>query len=277
MSTEPSSTAPHNGWRAKLHEIIYESHTKEGKLFDVILLVLIFFSISIVMLDSVPLYHELYGDLFYKIEWGLTIFFTLEYILRILSIQRPVAYMVSVLGIIDLLAIVPTYLSLFFVGTQSLLVVRGLRLLRVFRIFKLNHYVSEMRYLTTALSNSFRKISIFLFFVLTAVIIMGSVIYLVEDAEDGFTSIPQCIYWAIVTITTVGYGDISPVTPLGKFISCIIMLLGYGIIAVPTGIVSSEMAMMAKGKGNSPDVCRNCGKEGHDVDARFCKTCGYKL
>lgn len=266
-----------SGWKQKLHEVIYESDTPAGKWFDVTLLVLILLSVAVVMLDSVPIYHALYGNFFYKLEWVLTIIFTIEYILRLISIKKPLRYMISGLGIIDFLAIIPTYLSLLVLGTQSLLVVRALRLLRIFRIFKLQHYLSEMQFLTEAMANSLRKISIFLMFVLTLVVIMGSIMYLVEDAQAGFTSIPQCIYWAIVTITTVGYGDISPVTPLGKFIASIIMLMGYGIIAVPTGIVTTEMAVMARNKRQGHDVCPGCGKEGHDLDADFCKSCGHKL
>lgn len=264
-------------WQQKLHETIYEANTLAGKAFDVSLLVLILFSITIVMLDSVPIYHAAYGPQFYIIEWALTIVFTIEYILRIVAISKPVKYVFSFLGLIDLLAIIPTFLSLIVAGSQTLLVVRALRLLRIFRIFKLQHYLSEMRFLSAALGNSLRKISIFLLIVITAVVIMGSIMYLVEDAENGFTSIPQCIYWAIVTITTVGYGDVSPATPLGKFIASLIMLLGYGIIAVPTGILTTEMALVAKNRKEKHDVCPGCGKEGHDEDAGFCKLCGTKL
>lgn len=277
MPDSKSSDKSAPRWKQRLHEVIYESDTPAGKIFDVLLLVFILFSVAIVMLDSVPMYHDAFGDWFYFVEWALTILFTIEYLLRILSIKHPAKYVFSFLGIIDLLAIIPTYLSFFFAGTQSLLVVRALRILRVFRIFKLTHYVSELRFLTVAMGNSLRKISIFLLFVLTAVIIMGSIMYLVEAGENGFTSIPQCIYWAIVTITTVGYGDISPVTPLGKFIASFIMLLGYAIIAVPTGIVTTEMAIMARSKKQGHDVCPGCGKEGHDHDAEFCKRCGHKL
>jgi voltage-gated potassium channel len=264
-------------WQADLHEVIYESEKPAGKLFDIILLAMIVLSIFVVMLDSVAELHAQYGDLFYTLEWVFTIAFTIEYILRLLSIRRPVGYMFSALGIIDLLAIVPTYLSIFVAGSQSLLVFRALRLLRIFRIFRLVHFISEMRFLTMAIKNSLRKISIFILVVLTAVVILGSVIYLVEGQQNGFTSIPQSVYWAIVTITTVGYGDIAPVTPLGKFIASFIMLLGYGIIAVPTGIVTTEMAIAARSRHQDNRACPNCSREGHEPDANFCKFCGEKL
>lgn len=267
-----------NDWREKIHRIIYESETKAGKAFDVALLFCILTSIVVVMLDSVHPLHERYGDIFYALEWTFTGIFTVEYILRLISIRKPYKYVFSFFGVIDLLAIIPSYLSVFFVGAQSLLVLRALRLLRIFRIFRLVHFLSEMRFLSVAIANSLRKISIFILFVLTCVVILGSVIYLVEDDSSGFTSIPQSVYWAIVTITTVGYGDVAPATPLGKFIASFIMLLGYGIIAVPTGIVTTEMAQQAsRNRGRANNACPNCGKEGHDMDARFCKFCGEKL
>ena len=264
-------------WREQLHEIIYESEKPSGKAFDIVLLFLIVSSIVIVMLDSVRWIHEKYGDLFYVIEWGFTILFTIEYILRLICIRKPLRYMVSGLGIIDLLAIIPTYVSVLVAGTQSLLVLRALRLLRIFRIFRLVHFISEMRFLAAAVKNSLRKISVFILVVLTSVVILGSVIYLVEGPGNGFTSIPQSIYWAIVTITTVGYGDIAPVTALGKLIASFIMLLGYGIIAVPTGIVTTEMALAARQHRGDNRACPSCGREGHEHDASFCKFCGHKL
>ncbi|MCW3079419.1 ion transporter [Segetibacter sp.] len=264
-------------WRIRLHEIIYESNTNAGKAFDVSLLILIVASIVIVMLDSIERWHNMYGVLFYNLEWLFTILFTLEYILRLLSIKRPLSYVFSFLGMIDLLAIIPGYLSIIYSGAQSLLVFRGLRLLRIFRIFKLTHFLSEMKFLGGAIKGSLTKISIFMLVVLTLVIILGSLMYLIERGENGFTSIPESIYWAIVTITTVGYGDISPVTPLGKFVASIIMLMGYGIIAVPTGIVTTEMARAASKKEQKNEVCPNCSKEGHDLDAKYCKNCGALL
>lgn len=264
-------------WRARLHNIIYESDTAAGKTFDIILLAAIVISIVVVMLDSIDTINARYGHILYKIEWGFTILFTIEYILRLISIRLPHKYALSFFGIVDLLAVLPTYLSTFILGAQSLLVLRAMRLLRIFRIFRMIHFLSELRFLSLALINSLRKISIFVLFLLTIVVILGSIMYLIEDSENGFTSIPQSIYWAIVTITTVGYGDMYPATSAGKFIASIIMLLGYGFIAVPTGIVSTEMALAARKRRQANNACPNCGKEGHDIDAKFCKYCGDKL
>jgi len=265
------------GWRFRLHEIIYESATTSGKIFDIVLLGLIISSIVVVMLDSTGQWHEAYGNLFLKMEWGFTILFTIEYILRLICIKKPWSYVFSFFGIIDLLSIIPGYLSIILTGAQSLLVLRALRLLRIFRIFKLTHFLSEMQFLSVAVKGSLRKISIFMMIVLTLVIIMGSVMYLVEDGKNGFDSIPDSIYWAIVTITTVGYGDISPATSLGKFVASVIMLMGYAIIAVPTGIVTTEMALAMRKKEQLQEACPNCGREGHDVNARYCKFCGSAL
>ena len=264
-------------WKSRLHNVIYESNTVAGKAFDVALLLLIVASIAVVMLDSLVSLHNQYGQTFFVLEWIFTILFTIEYILRMISIKRPWHYVYSVFGIIDLVAIVPSYLSIFYIGAQSLLVFRALRLLRVFRIFKLTQFMSEMQFLRVAIKGSLRKISIFMLVVLSLVVILGSVMYLIESGQNGFSSIPDSIYWAIVTITTVGYGDISPVTPLGKFVASVIMLLGYGIIAVPTGIVTTEMALAVKLKQQLHEVCAGCGREGHDADARHCKYCGHKL
>lgn len=264
-------------WRSRLHNVIYESNTQAGKAFDITLLVLILASIIVVMLDSVPSYHKQYGDIFFKLEWGFTIIFTIEYILRLISLERPMLYVTSFLGIVDLLAIIPSYLSIFFVGAHSLVVFRALRLLRIFRIFKLSHFLTEIEFLKAAITSSLKKIAIFMLVVLSTVIILGSVMYLVEGGTNGFTSIPDSIYWAIVTITTVGYGDISPVTPWGKAIASIMMFIGYGIIAVPTGIVTTEMAIAARATKHGTETCPSCGREGHDNDAKFCKWCGVKL
>ncbi|WP_345953629.1 ion transporter [Mucilaginibacter sp. PAMB04168] len=264
-------------WRFKLHEVIYESNTRAGKAFDVALLIAIFTSIIVVMLDSVQNIHQKYGELFYYLEWAYSILFTIEYVLRLVSIKRPLSYVVSPLGIIDLLALIPSYLSIFFVGAQSLLVFRALRLLRVFRIFKLSRFLTEINFLTVALKSSLRKISIFLLTVLTLAVILGSIMYLVERRENGFSNIPESVYWAIVTITTVGYGDISPVTPVGKFVASVVMLIGYAIIAVPTGILTHDLAMAARQKKELPESCPNCGREGHDGDANYCKYCGSNL
>ncbi len=270
------SDQPKN-WRFKLHEVIYESNTPAGKAFDVGLLIAIFSSIIVVMLDSVQSIHLKYGKLFNIAEWIFAALFTVEYILRLVSIRKPIKYVFSPLGIIDLVALLPSYLSIFFIGAQSLLVFRALRLLRVFRIFKLGHFLTEINFLTTALKNSVRKISIFLLTVLTITIILGSIMYLVEKRENGFSNIPESIYWAIVTITTVGYGDISPITPLGKFVASVVMLIGYAIIAVPTGIITHDIALAARQKKELPESCPSCSREGHDSDALFCKYCGSSL
>lgn len=277
MSKVPAKEKGLQKWQMQLHELIYESETKAGKTFDIILLLCILASIIVVMLDSVQVLKAKYGSVFYVLEWFFTIVFTIEYILRLVCIKRPLKYVFSALGIIDLLAIIPSYLSIVIAGAQSLLVLRALRLLRIFRIFRLVHFLSEMQFLSHAIKNSLRKISIFILFVLTSVVILGSIIYLVEGEEHGFTSIPQSVYWAIVTITTVGYGDIAPATPLGQMIASFIMLLGYGIIAVPTGIITTEMAIAARSKKQGNQACPNCGREGHDEDAKFCKFCGNKL
>ena len=266
-----------NSWRRRLHEVIFESNTSAGKTFDICLLICILASICVVMLDSVSTLHSKYGEIFFVLEWFFTILFTVEYILRIITIKKPLLYVVSFLGLIDLLAIVPMYLSIFLAGAQSLLVLRALRLLRIFRIFKLTHFLSEMSFLGAALRSGAKKISIFMLVVLAIVVILGSVMYLVEPAENGFTSIPESIYWAIVTITTVGYGDIAPTTPTGKFIASVIMLIGYAIIAVPTGILTTEIALMTRNKNKGHEACPACGREGHDDNAVFCKFCGEKL
>jgi voltage-gated potassium channel len=270
MSKTPS-------WRERLHQTIYESNTRAGKTFDIALLIVILASIVVVILDSVQSLHQKYGDLFIVLEWTFTILFSIEYILRLVCIKKPLLYATSFLGLIDLLAIIPSYLSIFYAGAQSLLVLRALRLLRIFRIFKLVHFLTEMQFLGTAVRGSMKKIFIFMLVVLAVVVILGSVMYLVEGRENGFHSIPDSIYWAIVTITTVGYGDISPVTPWGKFIASIIMFIGYGIIAVPTGIVTTEMALAVRRKDQKQETCPGCGREGHDSDALHCKWCGEKL
>ncbi len=267
---------PAVGVRARLHEIIFEADTPAGKLFDLALLVAIVASVVAVLLESVPSIRAEYGSTLRVIEWGFSILFTVEYVLRLVSVGRPLKYALSFFGIIDLLAIVPTYLSLVFTGTQSLLVIRALRLLRVFRVLKLGHFVGEARMLELALRASARKIVIFLGTVVTMVLIVGALMYLIEGEEHGYTSIPQSIYWAIVTMTTVGYGDLTPQTVPGKFLASVVMILGYGIIAVPTGIVTVELAAAGRGQV-STQACPQCSAEGHDVDATFCKRCGAKL
>ncbi len=264
--------------RDHLHEIIFEADTPLGKAFDVVLLVLIVLSVVAVMLESVEAIDRAYHLELRVIEWTLTIVFTVEYLLRLWTVRRPLRYATSFFGIVDLLAILPTYLSLFFVGAHSLLVIRALRLLRVFRIFKLARYLDESRQLMVALRASARKILVFLFAVLTLVVIIGSAMYLIEGAhpESGYTSIPRSVYWTIVTLTTVGYGDITPQTVPGQILASIVMIMGYGIIAVPTGIVSVEMARSSP-RGISTQACPSCGKDGHDPDALHCKFCGAPL
>jgi voltage-gated potassium channel len=263
------------GWRSRLHEVIFEADTPPGKAFDVTLIVSILLSVMAVMFDSVASFHRDFGPQLYAIEWFFTLLFTAEYLLRLLCVDRPLRYAVSFFGVVDLLAILPTYLSLLFPGSQYLLIIRILRFMRIFRVFKLAQYLSEARVLVQALRASGRKIGVFLLTVLLLVVICGSLMYLIEGEHRGFTSIPKSIYWAIVTLTTVGYGDISPQTPLGQLLASAIMILGYGIIAVPTGIVTVELSR-ASGQV-SGQSCPECGLEGHDIDARHCKHCGASL
>ncbi len=262
-------------FRKLIHDTIFEADTKAGKLFDILLLVTILFSVVIVMLNSVLSLHEKYGELFLSIEWIITIIFTVEYFLRIYAEKKPLKYIYSFYGIIDLLSILPTYLSLFLTGTHFLIVIRMLRLMRIFRIFKLARYVRASNVLLLAFINSRRKILVFLEVVLIIVVITGSLMYLVEGPETGFTSIPKAIYWSIVTITTVGYGDIAPQTILGQTIASMLMLVGYSIIAVPTSILGSEFIKIKSRKNTQ--VCRNCHLSEHDDDAKYCKICGEKL
>ena len=262
--------------KSKLYEIIFESDTREGKLFDVLLLIVIVLSILLVMLESVPSIEKNYHNLLIILEWSITIIFSLEYCLRIWIVSKPKIYIFSFYGIIDFLSILPSYLGLFFVGTHGLMVIRALRLLRVFRIFKLSRYTRGGIVIIQALKQSRYKISVFLFAVLTMVVIIGTMMYLIEGAENGFTSIPRGIYWAIVTLTTVGYGDISPSTALGQFIASFVMITGYAIIAVPTGIVTAELSKPTKALP-SGQVCENCLSEGLDQDDQYCRFCGEKF
>ncbi len=271
-----NATGALNRWRRKFHEVIFEADTPAGKWFDVLLILAILISVVMVMLDSVATARNAFGRMLLAGEWLFTILFTIEYLLRLFSVGRPWAYATSFFGVVDLLAILPTYLSIIIPGAQYLLVIRILRVLRIFRILKLVQYLGEARLLTQALRASRRKITVFLFVVLTLVTIFGSLIYLIEDPKDGFTSIPKSIYWSIVTLTTVGYGDISPRTNLGQLLSALIMIIGYGIIAVPTGIVTVELTQAFK-RQISTQACPECSAEGHDADAKFCKYCGSRL
>jgi len=263
-------------WRSKVHEFIFEADTPAGKMFDILLIATILLSVIAVMLDSVKVINLHYGDILYKIEWFFTILFTIEYLLRLISVGKPLKYATSFFGIIDLFAILPTYFSLLLPGSQYFLVIRLMRVLRIFRVLKLVRFLREARFLLQALRASSRKILIFFFTVLTLVVIFGSLMYVIENEADGFTSIPKSIYWAIVTLTTVGYGDISPQTPIGQSLAAIIMILGYSIIAVPTGIVTVEIAQQYK-EQISTQSCPQCSAEGHDHDAKHCKYCGSKL
>jgi voltage-gated potassium channel len=265
-------------WKDKLHEVIYEADTRAGKLFDVLLLIAILASIVLVMLESVPSINAEHRVFFNRAEWVITLLFTVEYFLRIVSIKKPREYIFSYYGIIDFLATIPKYLSLFLGGTHALLVLRALRLLRVFRILKITRYIGESNKLAKALKSSRPKIVVFLLAVMVISIILGTVMYLVEaNADSGFTSIPRSVYWTIVTLTTVGYGDITPLTTLGQLIASIVMVLGYGIIAVPTGIVSAEYANQTKKVATNTTACKNCSFENHTDDAQFCSACGEKL
>jgi voltage-gated potassium channel len=262
--------------RHRLHEIIFEADTPAGKAFDVVLIVSILLSVVLVMLDSVEAVQTLYGPWLYAGEWLFTVLFTVEYLLRLYCVQRPLLYARSFFGLVDLLAILPTYLSVILPGGQYFIIIRVLRLLRIFRVFKLAQFLSEARLLLEALKASLRKIAVFLSTVLTLVMIFGALMYVVEGADNGFTSIPRSIYWAIVTMTTVGYGDISPQTGLGQALAALIMIIGYGIIAVPTGIVTVELSQAVR-RGVSTQACPRCGQDGHDQDAGFCKYCGAPL
>jgi voltage-gated potassium channel len=262
-------------WKEKVHEVIYEADTKAGKAFDVALLIVIVASLALVVLDSVEHISLQYHTLFVTLEWIITIFFTIEYILRIISIKKPKNYIFSFFGIVDFLSTIPLYVSLIFAGSGALLSLRALRLLRVFRVFKLVRYSGAGSRVAVALRNSLPKILIFLYSVVIISFIAGTIMYIVEGPEHGYTSIPTGIYWAIVTLTTVGFGDIHPVTPLGQFIATIIMLLGYGVIAVPTGIVTAEMAQGNTRKNTQ--ACSNCGEDDHRDSAEFCYNCGDSL
>ncbi len=282
---ERMSNTTNKNWKTKLHEIIYEADTPAGKLFDIVLLIAILASIVLVMLESVNSIDLKYHDILNVSEWIITILFSLEYIARIITVKKPIKYITSFYGVIDLLSTIPKYVSILFAGSHALVALRALRLLRVFRILKLARYMGASNNLVTALKASRAKIFVFLFVVLIMSIIFGTIMYMVEGEENGFTNIPKSVYWCIVTLTTVGFGDIAPHTPLGQLIATFIMILGYGIIAVPTGIVSAEYTNQNKTKSNSnknivnlnTQSCPNCSAENHKDNADFCYKCGYKL
>lgn len=278
-----------NGWRARWFRVIFHHHQRDERLFDVLLLGVILVSVLVALLDSVALLHAHYGKFFYALEWVFTIAFSIEYLIRLSLVRRPMGYVLSFYGLIDLAAALPTYISLFIVGADHLLVIRVLRILRVFRILEMAEYSNEGSELMRALHASRRKIGMFVLFVLLITIVFGAVMYLVEGPENGFTSIPHAMYWAIVTMATVGFGDITPQTPLGQFITSIMILIGYGIIAVPTGIFGAQLvqANMRRREGKAAPVlvpvvesevtCGRCGEGRHFEGARFCQRCGERL
>ena len=274
----PAPESPKAPWRHLVHEVIFEADTPAGKAFDVVLLVVIVLSVIVVMLDSVAEIHQSYRLPLVVAEWTITILFSIEYVARLLCVARPWHYARSFYGIVDLLAVVPTYLSVFFAGAQSLLVIRTLRLVRIFRVFKLSHYLTEARALMIALRGTRERITVFLVVVLTLILIIGAVMYLIEGGrpDTQFTSIPRSVYWAVVTMTTVGYGDIAPQTVIGQTLAAGVMILGYAIIIVPIGVFSTEI-LAAQNRAVSTRSCPGCGAEGHDVDAGYCKYCGSKL
>ena len=257
----------------KLHEVIFGTETPAGKNFDILLLIVIITSVIVVLIDSVNVLNERYETFLIRAEWCFTLLFTFEYITRLYCSPHPVRYARSFYGVVDLLALLPTYIAIFFTGAQYMLVVRLLRVLRLFRILKMFRYSKEANLLMRSTWNSRRKILVFLFVVIVSAVIFGALMYVIEGPENGFTSIPESIYWSIVTITTVGYGDISPHTPFGKMLASLMMVLGYSIIAVPTGIFTAELANELK-MDRSKKTCKNCGRSGHENDAAHCKHCG---
>jgi voltage-gated potassium channel len=266
----PTSDQP--AWKHRLYSIIFESETREGKIFDVALLILIGVSIIVVMLETVDSIFAAHGDLMRSLEWACTVLFTLEYAARLLCVRRPLRYVWSFYGIVDLFAFLPSYINLLLPTAKFLTMVRALRLLRIFRILKLSAFMEESETLMAALYASRRKIAVFISTVLAVVLIMGTVIYVIEGPENGFESIPRGVYWAIVTLTTVGYGDVTPHTVPGRILACFIMIMGYGIIAVPTGIFAMELREAEKAKGAR--TCPACGIVETDQAARFCRRCG---
>jgi len=268
---------PASGWRLRLYTIVFQSDTAAGKLFDCIVIAAIVLSVVAVMADSVESVARRHGTLLNAAEWVFTILFTIEYIARIACIDRPMRYATSFFGVVDLVAVLPTYLAMIFPEAAVLIDVRILRLLRIFRIFKMIHFLAEYRLLGRAMKNSGRKILVFLSVVAMIVLIVGTLMYIIEGPEHGFTSIPKSVYWAISTISTVGYGDIVPRTELGRTLASIMMLIGWGILAVPTGIVTAEMTAQKFRSGPDELACRDCGTIGHEPDAAFCRVCGESL
>jgi len=266
-----------SSWRDELYNVIFKADTIAGKSFDISLIVIIALSVITVIINTVDTIEQEYGNILHISEWIFTIIFTIEYILRLICCKKPVAYARSFFGIVDLFAILPTYISLLIPSSHVLVVIRILRVLRIFRVLKLVKFIGESELLIDALQSSRRKITVFLFSVVTIVIIFGSVMYIVETPENGFTNIPQSIYWAVVTLTTVGYGDLTPQSNIGKVIAMIIMVMGYGILAVPTGIVTAEITRAMGHNKVTSHICEGCGYRWHDDDAHYCKHCGNTL
>lgn len=285
MAEKRSEALHKNSLKYKIHEIIFEANTYWGKVFDISLLVMIFISIIVLMLESVESINNLYAKVFIITEWVLTIIFFTEYILRLYSVRKPLKYATSFYGVIDLLAILPSFLEIFITGSHFFLILRVMRLLRVFRVFKLVRYIDERNTLAYSLRASWPKISYFLFFLLLTVTVIGTAMYLIEGGQpdSNFNNIPNCIYWCIVTLTTVGYGDITPVTPMGRFLASAIMILGYSIIAVPTGIITAEVSKHSSAQNRIKEenaelkVCKNCSEETHLPNAKCCHECGHLL
>jgi len=277
---DPKHGRPLDGWRLRVYTVIFEADTRAGRRFDLALMAIILLSIAVVMADSVQVINQRYGRMLTAAEWLFTLLFTVEYVARLLCVRKPMQYATSFFGIIDLVAVLPTYLALFFPELHALIDVRVLRLLRVFRIFKLAAYVAEYQFLLSALTASGRKILVFLSAVVMVVLVMGTLMYVVEGQSNGFTSIPTSVYWAISTVTTVGYGDITPKTDVGRLIASFMMLMGWGILAVPTGIVTAEMSMQRRGDVRlqpTTRTCHECLTEGHAAESNFCFHCGAQL
>jgi voltage-gated potassium channel len=274
--TDGRNEAGEGELRRRVFVVIFQSSTPAGRLFDVLLILVILLSIAAVILESIAEIGARYGPLLKTIEWTFTLLFTAEYLVRLWCVRRPRVYATSFFGIVDLLAVLPTYLELFATGSGYLLVIRILRILRLFRVLKLARYVSAADTLVEAMMQSWRKILVFLYVIITIAVLFGSIMFVVEGPQNGFTSIPRGIYWGIVTLTTVGFGDITPRTPLGQSIAALVMIMGYGIIAVPTGIYAAELRdVMTRRRAATP--CPECSRTGQDEDATFCKFCGARL
>ncbi|MES2562828.1 MAG: ion transporter [Pseudomonadota bacterium] len=268
---------PSGGWRLRLFKVVFESDTPTGKIFDIVVITAILLSVAAVLADSVESIRMDHGAILNVLEWAFTILFTIEYFARLLCVERPLRYATSFFGIVDLIAVLPTYLAVLFPEAQVLIDVRILRLVRCFRIFRLTRYLTEVRLLGSAMANSMRKILVFLSVVIMVVLIVGTLMYVIEGPQHGFTSIPKAIYWALSTITTVGYGDLVPRTELGRMLASIVMLIGWGILAVPTGIVTAEMTAQRFTKEPATTKCASCGNTSHEADAVYCKMCGVLL